>query len=392
MNGNMTNSTNLKLRPKNDNITESFATNFAGLLFGTPTNFAPAIGTPGSKHVDNSSIVPTPPYPGTVTNFWSYVCDIPIEGTDTETGFAKPTGSPLYASMQYGVYVMDYYTGFATNDWSGLNAISTIAFETVTIDGEQTTALSLTLKAVPDAVYNSAIHIHSGGYDQQLWYMFRRNLSLAANITSASFGFHFWLNNLSDKYTATKNRTAIFTTKTGHPTKGGSLRNQLVIIYANATDAAEFDVPIGTIGWEVAIDNAANNVSPALTKEEFIRFKNYTIPVPQEEWFEVEVYRKLGDSYSDVVSGRFIVKLKIAGVWHTLFDIYSTTVAQYEIDHPLQCVFPQVGTPHAQRNIQRGEFTDDKLERIFIGQYSNKLNTDFTVKVAKITFKSGLSE
>lgn len=387
MNGNMTNSTNFKLRSKNENITTLFATNFAGLSFGTPTNFAPAIGVQGSKHVTNGS---SPYVPGTVTDYWSYVCDIPINGTDTETGFDKPTGPPLYASVQYGVFVIDYYTGFVTNDWAGINAISTIAFETVTIDGEPTTALSLTLKAVPDAVYNSAIH--SGGYDQQLWYMFGRKLSLAANITSSSFGFHFWINNLSDKYTAKKNRTVIFTTKTGHPTKGGSLRNQLVIIYADATDAAEFDVPIGTIGWEVAIDNDANNVSPVLTKEEFVRFKNFTIPIPQEEWFEVEVYRKLGDSYSDLVSGRFIVRLKIAGVWHTLFDIYSTTVSQYEIDHPLQCVFPQVGTPHAQRNIQRGEFTDDKLERIFIGQYSNKLNTDFTVKVAKVSFKTGLTE
>ena len=192
MNGNITNSTNFKLRSKNENITTLFATNFAGLSFGTITNFVPAIGTPGSKHVDNSSIVPTPPYPGTVTNFWSYVCDIPIEGTDTETGFAKPTDAPLYASVQYGVYVIDYYTGFVTNDWAGINAISTIAFETVTIDGEETTALSLTFKAVPDAVYNSAIH--SGGFAQQLWYMFRRNLSLASNITSSSFGFHFWIN------------------------------------------------------------------------------------------------------------------------------------------------------------------------------------------------------
>lgn len=390
MNGNITNSTNFKLRSKNENITTLFATNFAGLSFGTITNFAPAIGTPGSKHVDNSSIVPTPPYPGTVTNFWSYVCDIPINGTDTETGFAKPTGAPLYASVQYGVEVIDYYTGFVTNDWAGINAISTIAFETVTIDGEETTALSLTFKAVPDAVYNSAIH--SGGFSQQLWYTFRRNLSLAQNITSSSFRFHFWINNLSDKYTATKNRTVIFTTKTGHPTKGGSLRNQLVIIYANAADAEEFDVEPGTIGWEVAIDNDANSVSPVLTKEEFVRFKNYTIPVPQEEWFEVEVYRKLGDSYSDLSGGRFIVRLKVAGVRYTLFDIYSTTVAQYEIDHPLQCVFPQVGTPHAQRNIQRGEFTDDKLERIFIGQYSSRLNTDFTVKVAKVSFKTGLTE
>jgi len=389
MNGNMTNSTNLKLRSKNENITTLFATNFAGLSFGAITNFIPAIGTPGSKHVDNSSIVPTPPYPGTVTNFWSYVCDIPINGTDTETGFEKPTGSPLYATVQYGVYVIDYYTGFVTNDWSGVNAISTIAFETVTIDGAETEALSLTYKAVPDAVYSSTIH--AGGFAQQLWYMFRRNLSLAQNITSSSFGFHFWINDLSDKFSSTRNRTSIFETKTGHPTKGGSLRHSLVIIYANEADAAEFGVDPGTKGWEAAIDNDANSVSPVLTKEDFIRMKNFTIPVPQEEWFEVDVYRKLGSFYSDLTSGRFTIEVKIAGVWYTLFDIYSTTVAQYEIDHPLQCVFPQVGTPHAQRNIQRGEF-DDKLERIFIGQYSSRLNTDFTVKVAKVSFKTGMTD
>lgn len=401
MSGNYTARSNFKTRSRNVNISEIFATKFGSpIALGTPTNFAPAIGTPGSKHVDNSSIVPTPPYPGTVTNFWSYVCDIPLNGNDAETGFAKPTGAPLYASVKYGVYVIDYYTGFVTNDMAGINAIAPVALVPVTIRGVPTTALSLTFKAVPDAVYNASIHngtTGSNGFAQQIWYTVQRSFASSSELNPVGISFDFWVNNFTGKYAETRRRTTFFDCKSNTSAHGGSLRRACALIYANAADAAEFGVDVGTVGFEIIIDNDANyTASSGITiKEEFIRFKNYSITIPEESFFKFEAYWKFGSSYSDTTTGRFIVRIDTGTGWQTVADVYSTNVAAYEADHALQVQFPTAGAPHAQRNIHHGILGDSEKEivdRIFIGQYSSRLNTDFTVMIANVSFKNGLTD
>jgi len=389
MNGNITNSTNLKLRSKNDNISTIFSSNYAGISMSAPTNFA-GLDNPASLiYVANG---------GTVPNDRNFVCDIPFTGTDTETGYGPPTGSPMYATGLYGAYVIDYYNGFATSNMAGVSAICPITFKDVTIEGQATKALSIKFLAVADATYNHATH--TAGYRQQAWGNIRRSLSSGTDFESFGFNCFVWVNNLSDKFSTAKRRATIVDMKNGHSTLGGALRHVLTIISANSADSSEFGpgVPVGTLGWEVIIDNNAN-YTDGLTPEEFIRYTTYTVPVPQEQWFELDFAFKKSASYSDLTTGRFTIKIRLQNTteWLTIADLYSTTVAQYEIAHPLQCLFPTAGAPHAQRNIHHSVRTpdgasDDRLQRIFFGQYSNRLNTDFEIMFAKPRFYGGIRD
>ena len=393
MTGNYSALSNFKIRSINDNISTIFATNYAGITIGSPTNFKGGW----------NNVMPTDVYVGdgisggTVPNTRKVVCDIPFTGTDTETGFLPPTGSPMYANVMYGAYAIDWMNGFATNDAAGLSGAGHfITFKDVTIEGQATKALSLKLLAVDSEVFN---HPHNTkGYRQQLWGYVYRNVYVASDFQQMGFSCFVWINDLTGKLSVDNRRVTIVDMKHGHPTLGGALRRLLTIIMANSADAAEFGVPVGTVGWEMNIDNGGN-YTDGLTQEEFIRHKNFTVPVPQAEWFELDFSFKKSSAYSDLETGRFIVRIRTqySSEWQTVADLYSTTVAAYETAHPLQCEFPTVGKPHAQRNIhhsvrEAGTANDDMLQRIFFGQYSKRLNTDFEVMFAKLRFYSGIRD
>lgn len=380
-------------RSRNRNLSKYFATNYAGITIGAPTNF----------YGGWNNVMPADIYVGdgisggTVPNTRKVVCDIPFTGTDTETGFAPPTGSPMYATVLYGVYAIDWMNGFATNDAAGLSGAGhLITFKDVVIEGRATKALSLKLLAVDSAVFN---HSHNTpGYRQQLWGTVHRNVSVASDFQQMGFSCFVWINDLTGKLSVNNRRVTFIDMKNGHATLGGALRRSLTIIMANSADAAEFGVPVGTVGWETIIDNFAN-YTDGLTQEEFIRHKNFTVPVPQGEFFEIDFSFKKSASYSDLETGRFIVRIRAqySSEWRTIADLYSTTVAAYEVAHPLQCLFPTSGAPHAQRNIHHsvraaGTADDDMLQRIFFGQYSKRENTDFEIMFAEPRFYSGIRD
>ena len=97
MTGNYSALSNFKIRSINDNISTIFATNYAGITIGAPTNF----------HGGWNNVMPADVYVGdgisggSVPNTRKVVCEIPFTGKDTETGFDPPTGSPMYANVLY---------------------------------------------------------------------------------------------------------------------------------------------------------------------------------------------------------------------------------------------------------------------------------------------------
>lgn len=385
---------NTKVKSRNENITEIFASNYAGVSMSAPNGFHGLDNPSSSFYVSNG---------GTVPDDRNFVCDIPFIGTDTETGYGPPTGSPMYATDLYGAYVIDWYNGFVTSDKAGVDSICPITFKDVIVEGHATKALSIKFLAVADATYNHATH--TGGYRQQAWGTIRRNLITGSDFESFGFNCFVWINSLTGKHDATHARTTIVDMKTGNLTGGGALRYLLTIIRSdvtnpgdNITDAALYGVASGIYGWEVIIDNNANDLG-AIVREEFTRFKNYTVPVPEEEWFELDFSFKKSSSYSDLTGGRFIVRMRPGNspVWSTIADIYSTTVAAYEALYPLRAIDPVGGTRQAQRNIHHsirdpGSEYDDILHRIFFGQYSKRKNTDFEIMFAKPRFYSGIRD
>ena len=374
-------------RSRNRNLSKYFATNYADVSMSAPNNFHGLDNPASSIYVANG---------GTVPNDRNFVCDIPFTGTDSETGFSTPTGSPMYATVLYGAYVIDYYNGFPTSNMAGVAAVAPITFKDVVVEGQATKALSIKLLAVDSATYNAASH--SGGYRQQVWATLYRDVAVASDFTALGFSCYVWINYLTGKLSVNNRRVTFVDMKNGHATLGGALRRSLTIIMANSADAAEFGVPVGTVGWETIIDNFAN-YTDGLTQEEFIRHKNFTVPVPQGEFFEIDFSFKKSASYSDLETGRFIVRIRTqySSAWQTVADLYSTTVSAYETAHPLQCLFPTAGKPHAQRNIHHsvraaGTADDDMLQRIFFGQYSKRENTDFEIMFAKPRFYSGIRD
>lgn len=378
---------NTKVKSRNDNISEWFATEFTGVTLVAPSNFAPSPGTPASQHVANG---------GTVPNYLSYVCDNLITGTDSETGYGPPTGDPLKATVLYGVYVIDYYRGFATNDRAGVDIVAPISFEDVVINGEFTKALVLTQTEVPQATFDDAGH--SGGFRQQLWYTFYRNVITGNDLPVASFSGFIWVNDLSDKYyipavgfIGAKNRTTFIDWKSGTSANGGDYRVSIAFIAATDLEVSEYGATKGQIGLEIILDNQGN-ATPDLTPkhDEYVRFKNFSVAIPQEEFFEFDFDFKRGSSVSDTTTGRFVFRIKPKGQdhWAVVCDLTASSIAQFNIDHPSEALFPSAQDCRMITMGSRG----DKMQRLFCGQYSNRYNKQFTVKFAKIKFHSGLRD
>jgi len=387
MSGNYTARSNFKIKSRNDNILEWFATDFDGVTLAAPSNFQPSPGTPASQHVANG---------GTVPNYLSYVCDNLITGTDASTGYGPPSGDPLKVTVLYGVYVIDYYRGFATNDRAGVDIVAPISFEDVVINGESTKALVLTQTEVPQATFDNAVH--SGGFRQQLWYTFYRNTTTGNDLPVASFNGFFWVNDLSDKYyipasgyAGAKNRTTFIDWKSGTASNGGDYRVSIALIAATDLEVSEYGATKGQRGFEIVLDNQGN-ATPDLTPahDEYVRFKNFSVPIPEGEFFEFDFYLKRGASVSDTTTGRFLFRIRPQGSlwWTVVCDLTSESIAQFNIDHPSEALFPSAQNCRMITMGSRG----DKMQRLFCGQYSNRYNKEFTVKFAKIKFNSGLRD
>lgn len=332
-----------------------------GVTIAAPTNFAPPVGTPGSKHVANG---------GTVPNYWSYVCDN-LLSADSITGFGVPSGAPLYAVPEptvigYGVYAINYYDGFATNDRPGVAATAEITIKDVTIRGVATKALSLVQKATAKTPV-------AAGFMTQLWFMIYRKLSIAPDLPQLTILYDLKLPNLASVLSANNRRIAIFDVKTN-----GDWRVVCHLIRASASDASKFGVAEGKIGVEVVIDNNGNGGLPL---REFVRYTNYSIDIPQEEFFNIKYFWQRSNSHADLTNGRFHIGIKREGAktWTTLIDINAQSLIAYNVAHPNEALFP---TPHGCENVFMGE-NNGKIQRVFwAGLYSDADNVDIGIEVA----------
>lgn len=109
----------------------------------------------------------------------------------------------------------------------------------------------------------------------------------------------------------------------------GDFRYVVQVVRADSADAEAFHVEEGKLGFICSADNNANG---SLTQIEFFRIKNYSVDVPLD-YFKSTIFWERAASYSDLDSGRFIFRVND----QTVFDVNPTSIAQYNIDHPLAC-------------------------------------------------------
>lgn len=321
---------------------------------------------------------------GTIPDGKNYTGNIKFVGTDSETNFPLPAGSPLFASdtatTQFGTYFIDFMDGFPTNDAAGLAASAATTYEQVTINGETTTAF------VIDQTNPTAPIDYINGYRKQTWATCYRNISAVgfADLPRLMIKYHMWINDLTGKFTTTNRKLAFFDCKTGSASQGGDFRYFVGLVYADSANAAEYSVPVGTVGWEINADNNANSASPALTAETFFNVKVFNVAVPQDQFFEANFYWKRGVDNADLTTGRFLFRIKLAGDrdYITVWDQNSVTNAAYVAAHP--------SLSPANRNIHMGE-RGNKFQRLFyFGAYGKYEQTNMKFKCAKLSFHGGL--
>lgn len=371
MAGNYTARSRFKLRSRNQNLTEHFATGYRGVTIGNESNFLPAANS-GSQHVVNG---------GTIANNRQYTCDWAWTGTDTDTGFGPPTGSPLESTSKYGCYFIDGTVGFATNDHAGVSALATVGFEDAVIRGVSCKALRLHV-AAPDNT------IRPDGYGRQLWRMLQR--ATTTDISRMTIQQDFYLPDLNTLLSTTRRRLAIFDVKTT-----GDYRYLVSLIKADATDATKYSVPEGTIGWEIMGDNQTYGG----TYEEFFRVTLYnqcaplthSVSVPLEEWFGFRVYWKRSASFADLTGGQMVVQIKRSTdtKYITVWDQNSSTDAVYND------LYPGSGIRNVpvsdNRNIHMG-VDGHKIQRIFRGIYGDYETYPVDVLIANEEFWDGLPD
>ena len=373
MSGNYSARSRFKLRSRNQNLTEHFATGYRGVTIGNESNFLPAAGT-GSQHIANG---------GTIANNRQYICDWAWAGTDTDTGFGPPTGSPLESTSKYGCYLIDGTVGFPTNDHAGVSALATVGFEDAVIRGVSCKALRLHV-AAPDNT------IRSDGYGRQLWRVLQR--AITSDLSRMTIQQDIYLPDLTTLLSASRRRLTIFDVKSSD-----DFRYLVTIIKADSTDAAKYGVPVGTIGWEIIGDNNANG---GLTFEEFFRVTLYNqcapldhdVSIPLQEWFGFRVYWKRAASYADTTTGQFVVQIKRSTdtKWVTVWDQNATTNATYVALYPLTSLnYPNPAANN--RNIHMGA-NGSKIQRIFRGIYGNYETYPVDVLIANEEFWSGLPD
>lgn len=317
---------------------------------------------------------------GTIPAGRHYFGDIKFVGTDTETDFALPVGSPFYAtvSTSFGIQFIDWIDGFASDDAAGFAGSASTDFEQVTIRGVTTTALVIDQKQPTANIDNT------NGYRKQTWAMFYCDTALSNAFPRMLIRYDLWINDLTGKFSSTNRRVNIceMKTVTDH-------RYVITIIYADATDAAEFGVAVGTIGWEIISDNRAN----VLTAEEFFRYKNFTVPVPTEEFFKFEVYWQRPTSHADVTTGRLLVQYTLESDTEptVVCDYHSVTNAAYNAMHPLAAVGnnPDTNNVNVHNGVDIGT-NNGKPQRIFFfGVYGKYERTNMMLKCANAEFWNG---
>lgn len=315
---------------------------------------------------------------GTIPTARNYYGNTKFLGTDNETSFPLPTVAPFYttglSTTQFGINLIDHMDGFPSNDAAGFAASAGTTFEQVTINGATTTAL------VIDQTNPTAPIDYINGYRKQSWGMVYRDVANSGGVGGTDIPrlltrYKLWVNALlittgatADKFTTTNRRVTIWEMKTVT-----DFRYTVTIIYANSTDATTYSVPVGTIGWEIVVDNGGGEY----VVSDFYRYKNYTTDVPQGEFFAFDVYWQRATEYTDLTTGRFLVRIKTAGAttWTTIADVNATTA----------------GASNRHMGIADPSTINNKVQRIFFfGVYGKYGQTNMKIKCANLEFWNGL--
>lgn len=374
MSGNYPALSNFKIRSRNRNLTKYFATGYRGVTIGAESNFLPASGT-GSLHVAQGGPIP---------NDRQYTCDWAWTGTDSDTGFGPPTGSPLLATSKYGCYFIDMTYGFATNDHAGVSALATVGTEDAVIRGTSCKALVLSVAPPNNALI-------TGGYGRQLWRVVQR--AVTSDLPEICIQRDYYLPNLNTLLSSTRKRLTIFAVKAEN-----DYRYDVTLIRADNTDAAKFGVAAGTIGVELIGDNNANG---SISFEEFYRVTLYgncaplteTLTIPQQEWVSFRFIWKRAASYADATTGFFELQMRKATdtKFHTVWKQNATNNAIYNTLYPLSAILNTPDTDN--RNVHMG-VNGSRIQRIFSGIYGNYEDTGswVTVKIANEEFWDGIPD
>lgn len=363
----------IKLRSRNDNLTKHFATGYRGVTIGNESGFAPPDGT-GQEHVSTG-------LGGIVPDGNQYVCRWAWTGTDTDTGFAPPTGSPMSVSVYYGCYFIDATYGFATNDHAGVSPLATVTTEDAVIRGVTCKALRLWVAAPNNT-------IRPAGYGRQLWREMQR--AITADLSRLTLQQDYYLPNLDTLLSTTRRRLTIFDVKTS-----GDMRYVVTLIKADSADATKFGVAVGTIGLEIICDNNANG---GLTFAEFYRVTLYgqcaplteELIIPQQEWVGFRFAWKRAASYADETTGQFIIQMKkkTDSRYKTVWAQNATNNAIYNALYPLSTH----NTPATDnRNVHMG-VNGNYIQRIFRGIYGNYEEYPVELKIANEEYWDGLPD
>ncbi len=339
--------------PVDPEPTPVFATDFIGWTIGAdgienPTDFIPGVA---------------------VT---SYACTFQFTGSDSATGFAAPTGAPVYALSTkggygpgFGVFNNNRNSGgwdYPANTKAGVATLFTHDIVDTTVRGVATKALQLKFPA-PGG---------SSDFKQQAWLQFYRSVATDLPVWTTRFECKLPDLSLTLPHSPYDGRLIILDYKTGDA-PGGDFRYLVQVVRIEAS----------TYAWQFSIDSRAND--GAIAQTDFCIMLNTLEEVPQEENFTFEFSFQRARYYNDIggqYAGRARVRIRRESdsvtTWRTVIDASESGIAAYNSVNGTSWVNRHMGAAggtgaHVGRNFQR----------LFHGNYARKLNADLAVEIAK---------
>lgn len=252
-----------------------------------------------------------------------------MAGTDPITGFPAPTGAPLFCSADsnaegFGIYCIDDWYGLGNpGDAVSYAAVMDTGSEAATVRGANMYALKFIQKNHAENGYAATSLVQSH-------FTLQRNPAEVgfADLPVLCLQMYIKIPDQSSALSST------YRFRTIHDVK--SLGDWRVVIHIIRADTTEYGVPVGTLGYAIAVDNNANG---GLTFNEFIRMKSFDVSAPPPtDWHFAQLYIERSANYNDTTRGRIVYATKdINGVERTVFDITPSSVATYNIAHPKAC-------------------------------------------------------
>lgn len=326
------------------------------------------------------SVAPLPS-PGVDTVCWQR-----FTGTDPITNFPYPNGAPLFAinggsQEGFGVYVTDKDSGLGTTrDQAALDSCVGVTNESLSVRGATRNVLHVNH-------YNHIANDFDAGV-QSHFMLYRDTLAVGfADLTDICFDLYFQVPDQSATLSTTYRYRAIHAFKTTN-----DFRYELYFIKANATDATNFGVALGTMGMMFVADNRAGN----LTGHEFIRYKKFVDGssfILPTGFCRARLAWHRPANYDDLTTGwfKYILTDLETGLETTVFDINAASIAAYNIAQPLACV-NQGGGPATNCENRHMGVTNDPWQRLFLmaNYFGGVAGNDVQFWLDKIDIWSGI--